>query len=125
MDLISDSLSLILNSAIDVAPIALFLFVFHRVVIGGRIPNLGQILVGFGFVVVGLGLFLQGLEQTQFPLGRIMAEQLTDPEFLGASGGELHWSDFWWVYLFGAAIGFSTTLAAPALIAVAIKANAV
>ncbi|MDJ0654561.1 MAG: DUF1538 domain-containing protein [Xanthomonadales bacterium] len=126
MDLIRDSLTLILGSAIDVAPIAIFLFLFHRVVIGGRIPHLGQILVGFVFVVVGLGLFLQGLEKTLFPLGRLLAEQLTDPEFLETAVGVMPtWKDFWWVYLFGGAIGFSTTLAEPSLIAVAIKANAV
>ena len=58
-----------------------------------------------------------------------MAQQLTDPAFIAQVSGhvekELVWQDFYWVYLFAAALGFSTTLAEPALMAVAIKANAV
>jgi hypothetical protein len=58
-----------------------------------------------------------------------MAQQLTDPEFLHATRisvvGALDWEDYHWVYIFAAAIGFSTTLAEPALIAVSIKANSV
>jgi hypothetical protein len=92
-------------------------------------PNFKQIVIGFVFVIVGLGLFLEGLEQTLFPLGRLMAQQLTDPAFLHATRvsvvGALAWHDYHWVYLFAAAIGFSTTLAEPALMAVSIKANSV
>ena len=129
MELLVDTLSFIAGSALDVLPIALFLFVFQRLVIGGPMPNRGQIIVGFLFVVVGLGLFLVGLEQTLFPLGRLMAGQLTDPAFLletaGQAAGELSWQDFYWVYIFAAAIGFSTTMAEPSLIAVSMKANTV
>ena len=129
MDLIQESLAYIAGSALDVLPIVIFLFAFQIFVIGGRLPNLKQILVGFVFVTVGLGLFLVGLEETLFPLGRLMAQQLTDPEFLNATRisvmGALNWHDYYWVYLFAAAIGFSTTLAEPALMAVAIKANSV
>jgi hypothetical protein len=129
MDLILDTVKFVGNSAIDVLPIAIFLFAFQKFVIGGRMPNFGRIVVGFVFVIVGLGLFLEGLEQTLFPLGRLMAQQLTDPEFLESTRlsvtAALVWRDYYWVYLFAAAIGFSTTLAEPALMAVAIKANAV
>lgn len=129
MDLILDTLKFVGNSAIDVLPIVIFLFAFQKFVIGGRMPNFGRIVVGFVFVIVGLGLFLEGLEQTLFPLGRLMAQQLTDPEFLESTRisvtAALVWRDYYWVYLFAAAIGFSTTLAEPALMAVAIKANAV
>ena len=129
MDLILESLYFIVDSAADVLPIVIFLFAFHVLVIRGPMPNVKQILVGFLFVTVGLGLFLVGLEETLFPLGRLMAQQLTDPEFLQAVrmsvGGALAWQDFYWVYIFAAAIGFSTTMAEPALMAVAIKANAV
>jgi len=58
----------------------------------------------------------------------MMAQQLTDPEFLGAVAGKataLVWQDYYWVYIFALAIGISTTLAEPALIAVAMKASAV
>ena len=125
MDMLPDTIRFIAGSALDVLPIALFLFLFQRVVIGRPMPNAGQILIGFVFVVVGLGLFLVGLEQSLFPLGRLMAQQLTNPEFLLrgvtdlASG--LTWQDFYWTYLFAAAIGFATTMAEPALIAVSLK----
>lgn len=129
MDLISDSLGFVWDSARDVLPIVVFLFAFQLFVIRERIPNFKQIVVGFAFVIVGLGLFLVGLEQSLFPLGRLMAQQLTDPAFLesvhGHVGESLAWQDFYWVYLFAAAIGFATTLAEPALMAVSIKANAV
>ena len=129
MDMILKAFSFVFDSAKDVAPIVFFLFAFQLFVLRERIPNLDQILVGFAFVAVGLGLFLVGLEQTLFPLGRLMAQQLTDPKFLeqvsGHIGETLVWQDFYWVYLFAAAIGFATTLAEPALLAVSIKANAV
>lgn len=129
MEFVADILSFIVGSALDVLPIAVFLFIFQWLVIGGKMPHGKQIAVGFLFVVVGLGLFLVGLEQTLFPLGRLMAGQLTDPQFLletaGRVAADLSWEDFYWVYIFAAAIGFSTTMAEPSLIAVSIKANAV
>jgi len=129
MGFIIGSIRFIIDSAVDVLPIAIFLFAFQRLVIGQMPANWKQILVGFLFVVVGLGLFLEGLEQTLFPLGRLMAQQLTDPAFLyeavGKTVSELVWQDYYWVYLFALAIGFSTTLAEPALIAVSMKANTV
>jgi len=129
MDLIRESLLFVWDSGKDIAPIVLFLFAFQLFVIRERIPNFWQMLVGFAFVTVGLGLFLVGLEQSLFPLGRLMAQQLTNPNFLheisGRVGAALLWHDFHWVYLFAAAIGFSTTLAEPALMAVSIKANEV
>jgi hypothetical protein len=129
MDMILEALLFVWDSAEDVAPIVMFLFAFQLLVLRARIPNLKQILVGFGFVTVGLGLFLVGLEETLFPLGRLMAQQLTDPEFLYQVSGHVRetlvWQDFYWVYIFAAAIGFSTTLAEPALMAVSIKANSV
>jgi len=129
MDLIVGALLFIFASAVDVLPIAIFLFAFQRLVIGKPLPNGRQIVVGFVFVVIGLGLFLDGLEETLFPLGKLMAQQLTDPAFLHEAAGkvtaDLVWQDYYWVYLFALAIGFSTTLAEPALIAVSMKANAV
>lgn len=110
----------------DVLPIAAILIGFQVLVLKKPIPNPGRVATGLVFVLLGLTLFLQGLEMALFPLGRLMAEQLTAPAFLGlkdlAAGG---WHDYLWVYLFAAAIGFSTTVAEPALIAVAMKANQV
>ena len=111
----------------DVLPIMGILLIFQLFVIRKKIPNLSQVLLGFCFVLVGLTLFLQGLEQSLFPLGKLMAEQLTNPTFIQPSGteGEVIWADYLWVYAFAAAIGFSTTIAEPSLIAVAIKAQQV
>ena len=82
-------------------------------------------------MLLGLSLFLLGLQWCLFPLGRVMATQLTDPAFihgLDASAALLHqldWRDYYWVYIFAFLIGFSTTIAEPSLIAVAIKAQQV
>lgn len=128
MNLILASGQILLDSATDVLPIAVFLFLFQRLVIGKPMPDGKQIILGFVFVVVGLGCFLVGLEQALFPLGRLMAQKLTDPEFLGTTvdhASASAWAHYHWVYIFALAIGISTTLAEPALIAVSIKANMV
>ena len=112
----------------DVLPIAVILIGFQLFVLRRPLKNPARTAVGFVFVLVGLGLFLQGLETALFPLGRLMASQLTAPDFIfGADevAGHHHWSEYYWVYLFAAAIGFATTIAEPALIAVAMKANQV
>ncbi len=113
----------------DVFPIAAVIFGFQLFVLRRRPKNLMKILLGFGFVIIGLAMFLLGLEQALFPLGKLMAEQLTAPTFLLADSSmsklQLQWHHYLWVYLFALCIGFSTTIAEPALIAVAIKANEV
>jgi len=115
----------------DVLPIALVIFGFQFLVLRRPIPNLKRMLLGFFYVLAGLAFFLEGLELALFPLGKAMAAQLTDPDFLlGLSAtteriGNLHWSDYYWVYLFAFAVGFATTIAEPALLAVAIKAKEV
>jgi hypothetical protein len=85
--------------------------------------------MGFVYVLLGLTLFLVGLEEALFPLGRVMATQLTHAEFIYRAGQgvipAVHWPDYIWVYVFAFAIGFSTTIAEPALLAVALKAHQV
>ncbi|MCC2112246.1 MAG: DUF1538 domain-containing protein [Hyphomicrobiales bacterium] len=109
---------------IDVLPIAAVLIIFQLVVLRQPIPHLRNVIIGMVYVIIGLALFLFGLERALFPLGEIMAEQLTDPAFVGAGrAGPLDWTDYYWTYLFAAAIGFSTTIAEPSLIAVAMKAR--
>lgn len=115
----------------DVVPIAAILFGFQFAVIRKPLPNFTRVIIGFIWVLIGLSLFLIGLEWALFPLGRLMAQQLTDPVFLaGATDAAniaftLDWSNYYWVYLFAFFIGFATTIAEPSLIAVAIKANEV
>ena len=113
----------------DVLPIAAILIGFQVLILRRPIRNPARVAVGLVFVLLGLALFLQGLELALFPLGRLMAEQLTLPSFILGEGVEaitaFQWTDYVWVYLFAAAIGFATTVAEPALIAVSIKANQV
>ncbi len=126
-----ETLHLILDTLLatlrDVLPIGAIIFGFQLLVIRRPIPNVKKVIIGFVYVLLGLTLFLIGLEKALFPLGKLMAEQLTDPAFiLGEGAGRiLQWDDYGWVYLFAFAIGFSTTVAEPSLIAVAIKAQEV
>ena len=115
------------GTILDVIPIVIVLGFFQLVILREPVPNLRRVLIGSAYVVAGLTLFLLGLEQALFPIGKEMARQLSDPAFLGADGpgAKLSWTDYYWIYLFGAAIGFATTLAEPSLIAVAIKAREV
>ncbi|MBT8076254.1 MAG: DUF1538 domain-containing protein [Gammaproteobacteria bacterium] len=121
----------LLNMLRDVLPIAAILFGFQLLVLRRPIKNPARVAMGMIFVLLGLTLFLQGLEMALFPIGRLMAEQLTAPEFIYSSGvgtgvlSAFQWVDYVWVYAFAAAIGFATTVAEPALMAVAIKANQV
>ncbi len=110
----------------DVTPIVAILFGFQWLVLRRRPPNLKRIATGFVYVLLGLTLFLVGLEEALFPLGETMAQQLAPQAMIGAdSGAGLDWRDYVWVYVFAAAIGFATTVAEPALIAVSLKAQEV
>lgn len=122
-------LDVLLDTVRDILPIVAVVLFFQMLVLRRNIPHLPRVLFGFLYVVLGLTLFLIGLEQALFPLGELMAQQLTRPEFIYGHAEhltlEVNWQDYYWVYLFAAAIGFSTTIAEPSLIAVAIKANEV
>lgn len=107
----------------DVMPIAVVLFGFQKVILKQKIPQIKQIVIGFILVWIGLTLFIVGLEKALFPLGKIMADQLTSADFIGSTNP--NWSDYYWVYIFAGSIGFATTIAEPSLLAIAIKANQV
>ncbi len=113
----------------DVLPIIVIIFGFQAFVLRQPVPHLWQISLGMVYVTLGMALFLLGLEKALFPLGKLMAKQLARPEFmretLEATAAALRWHDYKWVYAFAAALGFATTIAEPALIAVARKANQV
>ncbi len=94
----------------DLAPIVLVILFFQELVLKQPIPNMGDILVGMGLVLSGLALFVRGLEIGLFPLGESMA-------FAFAKKGNVAW-----LLLFAFLLGFGTTVAEPALIAVAGKA---
>ncbi len=101
---------LMVGSLRDLAPIILVIFVFQVFVLQKPFPNLDQIIPGLILVVVGLTLFVQGLELGLFPLGQDMAEAFARKGNLFALLG------------FAFFLGFGTTAAEPALIAVAKEA---
>jgi len=129
MDVLYSFGATMLDLLVDVTPIAAILLGFQLFILRRPIHNPARVFIGLVFVLLGLTLFLEGLELALFPLGRLMATQLTMPSFIFGETAEaiteFSWTDYLWVYAFAAAIGFATTVAEPALIAVSIKANQV
>jgi hypothetical protein len=123
MDWIVDFAKTILETVLDVLPIVGILIGFQVLVIRKPIPHAKKIFFGVVYMLLGISFFLKGLEMTLFPLGELMARQLASPEFIqiGNPDGQVSWHSYGWVYGFAACIGFATTLAEPALIAVALK----
>ncbi len=117
----------LLSTLFDILPIIGIFVFFQFVVLRQKIVNLKRKLIGIFYVLLGLGLFLVGLERALFPLGREMARQLTDPTFIErtSSGIDTFWLKYYWVYVFSFCIGFATTIAEPALLAIALKAKEV
>ena len=98
-----------LDLSIIIGVVAFFQFVVLR-----EVPvNWEGMLAGIIIVGIGLAFFMRGLEIGIFPLGEALAEKLA------ASGSRF------WIILFAFIIGFSTTIAEPALIAIADKAAAI
>jgi hypothetical protein len=98
------------DSARDLSPMVLVIAFFQAFVLGQPVEHLGNLLFGLLVVVLGLTLFVRGLEMGLFPLGEAMAYAL-------ARKGSL-----FWLLVFAFGLGFGTTVAEPALIAVAGKA---
>jgi len=97
----------LLDSIRDLTPILLVIAFFQLLVLQQPIPNLGGLLFGTFLVALGLALFIRGLEMGLFPIGESMA-------YAFARKGSL-----FWLLTFAFALGFGTTVAEPALIAVA------
>jgi len=95
----------------DVLPILAIIFFFQYAIIKKSVENLKLVIVGFILVILGLDAFILGLEMGLFALGESMAYQLTQSGYM------------WVIYAFAFAIGFSTTMAEPALMAIAKKAK--
>jgi len=107
MNLLKSILTSLFDSLRDLLPIILVIGFFQFAVLQQPIPNFGEIVLGVVFVVIGLTLFVQGLNMGLFPIGETMAYEF-------ASKGSL-----FWLLSFAFALGFGTTVAEPALIAVA------
>lgn len=98
------------SSFLDLVPILAVILVFQVLVIRQPVPDVIRLIAGTCFVVIGLTLFIQGLEQSLFPLGESMA-------YAFARKGSL-----FWLLAFAFSLGFGAAVAEPALIAVAEKA---
>lgn len=101
------------GSARDVLPIVLVVAFFELVVLRRPVPDLGSIVAGTVMVVFGLAFFIRGLEMALFPIGENMAEAFVSRGSLLA------------LLLFSFGLGFATTVAEPALIAIADEAAVV
>ncbi len=99
-----------LGSLRDLLPIVAVILFFQFAVLHQPLPDIVQLLVGTLFVILGLTFFIFGLEQGLFPIGESMATAL-------ARKGSV-----FWLIAFAFALGFGTTIAEPALIAVAAEA---
>jgi len=109
-DWLNSLLRLLFSSARDLLPILLVIAFFQVLVLQQPVPDLLNMIFGFMLVLLGLTLFVQGLEMGLFPLGESMAHAF-------AKKGSLLW-----LLLFAFALGFGTTVAEPALIAIADEA---
>ncbi|NGZ06163.1 MAG: DUF1538 domain-containing protein [Magnetococcales bacterium] len=94
----------------DFLPVIVVVAVFQYAVIGQPIPDVQEILVGAVLVLIGLALFVEGLKIGLFPIGESMAYNFAKRNSL------------FWLLTFSFGLGFSTTVAEPALIAVADEA---
>jgi hypothetical protein len=103
----------IFRSFADLAPMVSVILIFQFFIIKQPIPDLINLISGILFIVLGLTLFIQGLEQSLFPIGESMAQAF-------AQKGSL-----FWLLCFSFCLGFSTTIAEPALIAIANEAATV
>ena len=110
MTVLKAILKSLLDSLRDLLPIIVVIAFFQLVVLQQPIPNFGEIAIGVLFVVIGLTLFVQGLNLGLFPVGESMAYEF-------AKKGRL-----FWLLVFAFCLGFGTTVAEPALIAVADEA---
>lgn len=113
----------LLKTCRDILPIAVTIIGFQLWVIRKPLAHPKRTLIGFFYVLLGIVVFLEGLDMALFPLGSLMASQLTSPEFLGINPASqpVSWLTYFWVYVFAGSIGFATALAEPALLAVAIR----
>ena len=100
----------LVSSFLDLAPIIVVVLIFQVLVIGKPLADADRLLMGLFFVVLGLCLFIQGLELSLLPLGETMAYDF-------AKKGNL-----FWLLAFAFCLGFSAAIAEPALVTIADKA---
>jgi len=105
----------------DLAPIMGAILFFQRVVLRRELTHVPQLVLGLMAVLVGLWMLLLGLDMSLFPLGQELARQLVAA--VGSSDRVAGWHELWKIGLLAFGLGFSATVAEPALLAVALKAE--
>lgn len=98
------------ESALALLPIVLVISFFQLIVLQQPIPRMGQMLWGGLLVLLGLALFVRGLQMALFPIGEEMAYNFVRK------------GNLWWLLIFAFTLGFGTTVAEPALIAISDEA---
>ncbi len=110
MEALTALLKSLFSSVRDLLPIALVVVFFQVIILQNPMPNMASILVGFCLVILGLTIFIYGLEMGLFPIGESMAQSFARK------------GSFFWLMVFSFCLGFGTTIAEPALTAVADEA---
>jgi nitrogen regulatory protein PII len=108
LDFLADGL---ISSIVGIVPILAIIIFFQFVILRKNVENAKNVIFGFFLVIVGLSAFVLGLEMGLFGIGETMAKELTQ------KGSNTL------IYIFSFAIGFSTTMAEPALLAIAKKSK--
>lgn len=106
-------LALLLKTSRDLAPIVVVVLFFQTLVLQQPLPNLADTFVGLILVLLGLALFIRGLDMALFPVGEALA------------GAFARKGSTTWLMIFSFCLGFGTTVAEPALIAVSKEASEV
>jgi hypothetical protein len=99
-----------IESGLALLPIILVIAFFQLIVLRQPIPRLGEMLWGALLVLLGLALFVRGLQMALFPIGEEMAHNFVRK------------GNLWWLLIFAFTLGFGTTVAEPALIAISEEA---
>jgi hypothetical protein len=96
---------------LNILPIIATILIFQYLVIKKPLPNISGVVFGFIFLVIGLYGFIVGIKLGLFPIGESIASNLVSM------------NNVFFIYLFAFLIGFGTTMAEPALVAVIKQAD--
>lgn len=101
----------VFDTFLNILPILATIFIFQYLVLRKRLPNLSRVVIGFIFLVIGLYGFILGIKLGLFPIGESIASNLVDM------------NSVFFILLFAFLVGFGTTMAEPALVAVIKQAD--
>jgi hypothetical protein len=119
MDLTLELFGMLGATSLSVVPIAAFMLFFHSIVLKRQFAEPAQLAIGFVFILVGLGMFLLGLQEALFPVGRMMVDQLVAVTVTNLPARGADWWDYRLIFAFAFCLAFGAAVAEPALLAVA------